>query len=482
MSSISAGTTTTTGYVVTSDTTGALVLKTGASGTTAVTIDTSQNVGVGTASPSYKLDVNGTIAVPNLYDNGGSVRFKFSGANAASRDWRIVNDIANYGDFGIQQSTTQGGSTFDTKLMFSSTGNIGLGVTPSAWRTAGGEKVFQFDNGSVYCNSGNDVYLNNNWYLNSSAQNIYIESDYATSYGQVAGQHIWYQAASGTAGGTVSFTQAMTLDASGNLCVGTTSAYSVLNVGGASGAKIFYTGGPDSNSSGVLVLGDGARSSNYVGLYRGETLTTGTLACLTIGAYQHIAFCCSGTTLGSQTERARITSDGNLLVGTTSNNGRLSVKGATADSSANAFAVTSSSDSQMFLVRNDGSLRSSSTYYITTASAANLNIDTNGYIYRSTSSLKYKNSVQDATHGLAEVLALRPVTYKGNNNGDTVFGGLIAEEVHEAGLTEFVQYAEDGSPDALAYGNMVSLAFKAIQEQQAIITQLTERITALEAK
>jgi hypothetical protein len=66
-------------------------------------------------------------------------------------------------------------------------------------------------------------------------------------------------------------------------------------------------------------------------------------------------------------------------------------------------------------------------------------------------------------------LALRPVTYKSKsaNDGETVFGGLIAEEVHAAGLTEFVQYAEDGTPDALAYGNMVSLCIKAIQELKA---------------
>jgi hypothetical protein len=95
--------------------------------------------------------------------------------------------------------------------------------------------------------------------------------------------------------------------------------------------------------------------------------------------------------------------------------------------------------------------------------------------------LKYKTDVQNATHGLAEVLQLRPVTYKGKNDGNKIFGGLIAEEVHEAGLTEFVQYAEDGSPDALAYGNMVSLLTKAIQEQQALITTLTARITALES-
>ena len=63
-------------------------------------------------------------------------------------------------------------------------------------------------------------------------------------------------------------------------------------------------------------------------------------------------------------------------------------------------------------------------------------------------------------------MQLRPVTYKGKSesDGDTVFGGLIAEEVHDAGLTEFVQYNDDGEPDALAYGNMVSLCIAAIQE------------------
>jgi hypothetical protein len=61
-----------------------------------------------------------------------------------------------------------------------------------------------------------------------------------------------------------------------------------------------------------------------------------------------------------------------------------------------------------------------------------------------------------------------------------VFGGLIAEEVHEAGLHEFVQYDEDGNPDALAYGNMVSLCIKAIQELSAKVDTLEARIAALE--
>ena len=128
-----------------------------------------------------------------------------------------------------------------------------------------------------------------------------------------------------------------------------------------------------------------------------------------------------------------------------------------------------------------GRIFSPPTYSNTSGGSSNVGIGSSGEIYRSTSSRKYKNTINDATHGLAELLTLRPVTYKGNSDGDTIFGGLIAEEVHEAGLTEFVQYAEDGSPDALSYSNMVALCIKAIQEQQAKIETLETKVAALEA-
>ena len=165
----------------------------------------------------------------------------------------------------------------------------------------------------------------------------------------------------------------------------------------------------------------------------------------------------------SNTERMRINASGNVLVGTSSvSNGAV-------------FTVAGTVSASL-----TGRIYSLGTYNNTTSSGANLHIALDGHIFRSTSSLKYKTDVQDSTHGLVEVMTLRPVTYKGKNDGALIFGGLIAEEVHEAGLTEFVQYAEDGSPDALAYGNMVSLCIKAIQEQQQMIQALEARIAALE--
>jgi hypothetical protein len=184
----------------------------------------------------------------------------------------------------------------------------------------------------------------------------------------------------------------------------------------------------------------------------------------------------------------RIDSSGNLLVGTTSASARLTVQSAGTTNATKVIQLNNSASTELLAIQSAGEFytgtAAASPYNSTTGNAANTYIGSSGLVQRSTSSLKYKTDVQDATHGLAEVLLLRSVTYKGKseNDGNTVFGGLIAEEVDAIGLTEFVQYAEDGTPDALAYGNMVSLAFKAIQELKATVDAQAARIAALESK
>jgi hypothetical protein len=161
---------------------------------------------------------------------------------------------------------------------------------------------------------------------------------------------------------------------------------------------------------------------------------------------------------------------GGVSIGSTTDTGagNLYVKGGGSAGGAYPLIVHNSSSTELCLVRDDGyfktGLASFSPYNLTTGSAANLFVASDGGLARSTSSIRYKTDVQNAIHGLNELLKLRAVTYKGKNDGDIVFGGLIAEEVNDIGLTEFVQYNDAGEPDALAYGNMVSLCVKAIQE------------------
>ena len=130
----------------------------------------------------------------------------------------------------------------------------------------------------------------------------------------------------------------------------------------------------------------------------------------------------------------------------------------------------------VYKLLGSGVIQSPPTYAQTTSNAANMVVRSSGDFERSTSSKRYKNSITDVTKGLSELKTLRPVNYKGNNDGETVFYGLIAEEVHDAGLTEFVEYNDENQPDGLRYPHMVSLCIKAIQEQQEQIDELKAKL------
>jgi hypothetical protein len=290
--------------------------------------------------------------------------------------------------------------------------------------------------------------------------------------------------------------------ASYNLAIGAYSMSTATVTGQQNSGIGRYALGALTSGSYNIALGDEALRNNTTGVentavgYRaGYTNTTGA-NCVYLGnnagftrnangnvciGYNSGYFGTTGTfntLVGYNSGSAITTGAKNTILGCyNGNQGGLDIRGLN-----NHIVLSDGDGNPRLFFTADGSFNVATAYSATTANAANLNIGSDGYFRRSTSSLKYKRDVQDATHGLAEVLQLRPVTYKGKdaNDGDTVFGGLIAEEVHEIGLTEFVQYADDGTPDALAYGNMVSVLVKAIQEQQAIITSLTDRITALE--
>ena len=240
----------------------------------------------------------------------------------------------------------------------------------------------------------------------------------------------------------------MVIDPTGNVGIGTSSP----------GARLQVTDG------------------NFNQIYLNSTTTVCGVRFGNSGSTNGYIYYDNGANLTFQTngaERARIDSSGNLLVGTTSSTARITALGASTTGANIALYAGDSAGADLFFARCDGVIntgtRSASPFNNTTGSAANMFVNSAGVLQRSTSSLKYKANIQDATHGLAELLSLRPVTYEGKAESDAgkTFGGLIAEEVHDAGLTEFVQYAEDGTPDALAYGNMVSLCIKAIQELKA---------------
>jgi len=123
MSSISAGTTSTTTLVHSGDTTGSLVFKTndtGSGGTTAVTIDTSQNVGIGTSSPLRKFHVKGS-GNTSQFESTSSSGYVYIGDSASS-----AIDNQGIGTVGNNLSFLAGGSE---RMRIDSSGNLLVGVT-----------------------------------------------------------------------------------------------------------------------------------------------------------------------------------------------------------------------------------------------------------------------------------------------------------------------------------------------------------------
>ena len=225
-------------------------------------------------------------------------------------DGTVSTINSTFGSAGASPLTFQISDT--ERMRLSADGNLGLGVTPSAWGS--GFRALQVSSSALINNGSNDTFLGANYYFDGT-NNRYINTDFASTYGQVNGAHLWYTAPSGTAGNAISFTQAMTLDASGNLVVGDTSTSYKLDVAKLSAAS---TEAAVRNTNGRMVLTQQASGGAVTQYYKdaaatyvagvGSTLPGGSAqSALIFSDYQ-----------GSWVERARIDSSGNLLVGRTS--------------------------------------------------------------------------------------------------------------------------------------------------------------------
>jgi hypothetical protein len=272
---------------------------------------------------------------------------------------------------------------------------------------------------------------------------------------------------------TIAFTEggaeAMRITSDGRLGIGTTSPNYPLNVQGSGDTFVGITGG--TSNVAALLLGDADNKSLGRVSYNNSD--------------NSLQFWADGS------ERSRIDSTGRMLIATTttasgSNTAGLEIKAPNATSGQYAFAALNSAGSSYAIAfRNDGYLRSESVYAQTSGSAANVFVDSSGYLLRSTSSIKYKKDVVDYDKGLIAVQSLRPVYYKSNrtnadgNEDSHQYVGFIAEEIDAAGLTEFVQYGEDSTPESLAYGNMVALLTKAIQELKAELDTVKAELATL---
>ncbi len=447
-------------------------------GTERARVDSSGNLGVG-ASTS-----NGRLTLKNPSAGSEQVLLAIQAASSTSAIGRITYDqtvdtlrFTNMSSYS--GATTRFGNNGLDQVTLDLSGNLGLGVTPSAWS---GFTALQIQNGALFTDSTSFRSIMNGYYNGSNW--IYNTSNYATRYEQLNGIHRWFNAASGTAGNTITFTQAMTLDASGNLGIGKTSPTVPLSFADSAG-----TAGTANKISLYWATGE------TYGLY-GFGVSSGQLDYVTGGA--HVFY---SRTTNTSTERARIDSSGNLLVGTTSNTFS-SAKGLITGSQTsggqgiydiyNSDSTTASDPAPVMTFHKASTTTTSSArflqFYANAATTPMGGIVGNGSSnvqFASISDIREKTNIQNINGSLAKINALRPVEFDWIADGSHVPAGFVAQEVEQV-FPEFVveNMSNDGQEERKGLtggmtGGIVAHLVKAIQEQQAIITQLQADVAAL---
>jgi len=415
---------------------------------------TSTGLGIGTSSPAAKLQVSGG-------------RSYFFAGSAYSVALAQTVGQANYMYLGTDTSgnlliSESGGAAIAT---LTQSGNLGLGVTPSAG-TSG--KVFQITNAGHFMASGPTVYIDANAYFDSGWK--YITTAAASNYYQNSGAHIWQTAPSGTAGNAISFTQAMTLDASGRLALGTTTANRKFVLGGTAGSSIIAiqddTTGYTTSDGFQLQLG--VSSEMYLWNYENSFIAFAT----------------------NNTERARITSGGDLLVGTTN-------ASASAGSGLKVLPVGNGTDNPQIAIVTAASTNSTASLslYSTGAAAYRFYVADGGTVYATSTSIsgisdqRFKENIVDLDVGLNAVMALKPRKFdwksgKGKDiKGDRGFIAQEFEQVFPDLIDEWKDPAPEGEePYKSVRQDLIPVLVKAIQEQQALITDLRARVAQLETK
>jgi hypothetical protein len=419
---------------------------------------TSTGLGIGTASPGAKLHVLGSNFVGIFAGTNANTVYTEYRYNSTTTSGFIGNgssilSAAADSDFIVR---SEGALKFATngnnfRAVIDTSGNLGLGVTPSLWRST--EKVIQIGSWmGLFTDSGVTTEVSYNNYINSSNQRIYQNTGYALRYQQYNGIHSWHTAPSGTAGnqitGANAFDQMMTLDASGNLGVGITLPNSRLDVVGGTGIRV----NEDGASTKVIQV-----RSNFAGV--GPAINVATNDPLLFQT--------------NNTERGRFTAGGDFL---TAGKTTASFTTVGAELLANGQINTATANIDNLNLYN------------TTAAAYRFYVSPGGTVFATNTTIsaisdqRLKENVRDLDVGLDAIMALKPRKFdwkegKGQDKKDV--RGFIAQEFEQV-FPDLIDEWKDPAPEGeepykSVRQDLIPVLVKAIQE-------LSAKVAALEAK
>jgi hypothetical protein len=404
---------------------------------------TSTGLGIGTSSPVSKLQVAGKITADAAVS--GDVIANLVNSSVSGFGLRTVGG-ASGGGYALSVNNYTGSNL----MLVDGAGNLGLGVTPSAWNS--NARAIQLNGFSALLGYSNQVVrLTANAVLGQTGD-TYGTTAAASYYQQSAGAHIWYTAPSGTAGNAISFTQAMTLDASGKLQLNTTSTaggYFTLNTLAQAGLDI-YRSDVDANYNGIRFR-NSANTTTYASLGWDSTglrldADAGTMYFST-----------------SNTERARIDSSGNFMVGKT--DVTVTTNGVTIGA-ANYVASSRNNDTAGFFTRS-GTDGSAVVFYKDTTVVGSISVTGTLTSYNVTSDQRLKENIVDAPEFGSVIDSLQVRSFDWKANGSHQRAGFIAQELVTFAPEAVHQPADPEEMMAVDYSKLVPMLVKEIQSLRA---------------
>jgi hypothetical protein len=439
---ISAGTTTGTALSLTSDTSGELQIQTNNGATTAMTLTTAGNVGVGTTSP---VNFAGYVTFDLNDTTGGLLSLS---SNGTSKFQMYVNGVST-NLITVPAEPLIFGTNNAERMRIDSAGNVGIGTSSPSTKL----HVEQSTTGDAFkvARGGNYIIMGG-----SGSGTQYIKGyEGVVAFGnEFAGSTTFL----------TNNTERMRITSAGDVGIGTSSPSSRLHTVTSSGENKLIVEATAVSQAATVSLITNSTTPGQAILYMGKN---GATTNGQVGYDPNSNFLYLYT---NNTERMRIDSSGNLLVNGTTQYAKLTVARNDADTYNYASnSISNQADHMLFL--NSGTTVGSIQRFGGSA-----------VVYNTTSDRRLKSNIADANPVLNKLMDVKVRQFDWTKGDLHQEAGFIAQELEPILSGVVTKGKTESDIWQLDYARLTPYLVKAIQEQQALIENLTTRLNALEGK